>query len=146
MTLASRVARIFTHAWNRYAQPTMTTVPPLSAWTLPAGYSASAAHDAIETTGGATLTDLDALAGYYATSTVYIVPTGRTADLDAMIAAGVAPSGMIDVLIMQADVATVNAAFAVEVMGQWYNVVEVARAPVGHSAGIWARVRLERRS
>ena len=146
MSLSSRVAKIFRHAWHRYGEPTMTTVPPLSAWTLPAGYSASASHDGIETTGGQTITDLDDLAGYYATGTVHIVPTGRTADLDAMVAAGVAPSGMIDVLIMQSDYATVDAAFAVEVLGKWYDVIEVSQAPVGHGTGIWARVRLQRRS
>lgn len=148
MSLASRVVRIFDHAWKRYGQPTMDVVPPTSSWSLPATYSVSASHDGIETASGAILKDLDAFetSGYFAIDTIYIVPTGRTADLDAMVAAGIAPSGMVDVLILQADVATVDAAFAVEIMGQWYNVVEVARAPVGHSAGVWARVRLQRRS
>ena len=148
MSLTTRVNAIFRKAWRRYGRPTMSVVPPLSAWSLPAGYTFDASRDGIVTSGGATLTDLDAFeaSGYFEFGTVYIVPTGQKPDLDAMIAAGIAPSGQVEVWILQSDVDTVNAAFAVEIMGDWFNVIEAGRAPVGHGAGVWARVRLERRS
>lgn len=146
MSLSSRVRRIFAQAWRRYGRPTMSTVPPLADWTLPAGYSFDASRDGILTTAGDVFVDLDDLSGYYAGSTVYIVPVALTADLDAMQAAGIAPSGMIEVWILQDDVDTVNEAFAVSIMGQWYNILEVGRGPIGHGAGIWSKVRLQRRS
>lgn len=146
MSLATQVAVIFRKAWLAYGKPTISVVPPLSSWSLPAGYAYDSSVDAIQTTGGATLNDLDVLSEYYATSTVYIVPSGNTADLDVLVAAGIVPSGSVEVYILQADVATVNQAFAVQVNGQWYTVREAGRGPVGHSAGIWAKVLLERRA
>lgn len=146
MTLSTNVRRIFRRAWQAYGKPVMQAVPPVASWSLPAGYTFDSSLEAIRTSGGATLTDLDALAAYYATRPVYIVPTGRTADLDVLIAAGVVPSGAVEVYVLQSDIATVNAAHAVQINSQWYDVIELAIAPVGHASGIWARVRLKRRS
>jgi hypothetical protein len=145
MTLASRVRAVFRRAWQRYGKPTMTIVPPLADWSLPAGYSFDPSRDGIVTGGGATLTDLDALSEYYAAGVVYIVPLQASDDLRAMRSAGIAPDGQIEVYVLAADIPTVQAAFAVQVGGLWFNVVSPAVEPSG-AADIWARVRLERRS
>lgn len=146
MPLASNVRRIFRQAWKAYGKPMLYAVPPVASWNLPAGYAFDSSLDAIRTADGATLTDLDVLAQYYASEPVYIVPTQRTADLEVLVAAGVVPSGTVEVYVLQPDVATLNAAHAVKLHGQWYDVTEPAQAPVGHAPGIWAKVRLQRRS
>lgn len=146
MSLATQIAAVFQKAWLAYGKPTIAVVPPVADWSLPAGYAYEDSVDAIQTAGGATITDLDALAGYYASDVVYIVPSGRTADLDVLIAAGVVPSGTIEVYVLQADVATIRESFAVQVNGEWYTKSEAGQAPVGHSTGIWAKVRLTRRT
>ena len=145
MSLTTRVGSIFRKAWRRYGKPTMTTVPPLSAWSLPAGSTFDASRDGILTGSGAVLTDLDSLSDYYAGSVIYILPLPASDDLRAMVSAGIAPDGQLDVYVLAADLATVSAAFAVEIGGLWFNVASVAAEPSGRS-DVWARVRLERRS
>lgn len=147
MSLAARVRSIFMRAWRAYGKPTILAVPPLAEWSLPAGYAYSASHDGIQTGGGEVLNDLDAFmsSGYFASETVYIVPAQEVDDLRAMVAAGIAPDGMMELYVLAADLATVRAAFAVQVNGQWYDVAGIGAAPSG-AADVWARVRLRRRS
>lgn len=146
MSLKSQVTAMFMKAWRAYGQPVIAVAPPLGAWSLPAGYAFADEVDGIQTTGGATITDMDALAAYFAMDTVYIVPVKETADLHVLIATGIVPSGSTEVYVLQDDVATVRAAHAVQVNGEWYNVADAGKGPVGHPAGIWAKVRLERRA
>jgi hypothetical protein len=146
MNLKAQITAIFLKAWRAYGQPTMDLVPPLASWSLPAGYAFDDQNDGITTTGGDTFTDLDALSVYFTTDPVYIVPVQETAELRTLIAAGVVPNGTTEVFVLQADVATARAAFAVELSGEWYNVVDSGQGPAGHPTGTWAKVRLERRA
>jgi len=146
MALASQIKSIFRRAWLAYGKPTMTTVRPIAYWALPAGFAYAAEYDAITNSAGMVLTNH---ADYWVTDTVYIVPAKHTADLDMLIAAGVVPSGSVDVYIMAADVARVKASHAAQINGDWYDVIDVGQAPVGYPGGataLWARVRLQRRS
>jgi len=141
--LSTRVKRMFQRAWRAFEKPTLTAIRPIAYWSLPSGWSYDEEVDAIVDSSGTVLPNPE---DYWASDTIYIVPLGETADLLNMMTAGLVPSGTVDVLIMQQDVATVNQAHAVQLNGEWYDVVEVAQTPVGHSQGIWARVRLQRRS
>jgi hypothetical protein len=145
MSLATSIGSIFQRAWTAYGQPRLTAVRPVSYWGLPAGFAYDPTYDAITDTNHTVLPNPET---YWVTDTVYIVPVKRTADLDVLIAAGVVPAGTVDVYILAADMATMGAAHACQINGQWYDVREVALAPVGYpgSQGIWARVRLQRRS
>lgn len=147
MTLASKINRIFNLANRRYGKPYLEAVPPLSSWTLPAGYTADATLDGIRTGSGEVLTDLDAFetSGYFNLSTVYIVPLQSSDDLRSMIAAGIAPAGQLELYVLAADLPTVRAAFAIQVNGQWYDVAGPAAEPSG-ATDVWARVRLQRRA
>jgi len=145
MSLTTRVGSIFRRAWRRYGKPTMTTVPPLADWSLPAGYTFDASRDGILTGSGAVLTDLDALSPYFSAGTVYIVPLAASDDLRSMVAAGIAPAGSLELYVLAADVPTVQAAFAIKLGGLWFNVASPAVEPSG-TGDMWARVRLERRS
>lgn len=141
--LSTRVKRMFQRTWRAFEKPTLTVVRPVSYWSLPSGWSYNEELDAVVDGSGTVLPNPE---DYWASETVYIVPLGETADLLNMMAAGLVPSGTVDVLIMQQDVATVREAHAVQISGDWYDVVEVAETPVGHVSGVWARVRLQRRS
>ena len=146
MSLATNVASIFNRAWKAYGQPILTAVRPYSAWTLPAGFTYDDDYDQITDIAGTVLPNPQS---YWVTDTVYIVPVKRTADLDVLIAAGVVPAGTVDVYVLAADVATMQAAHACQINGDWYDVIDVGQAPVGYPGGstaIWARVRLQRRS
>jgi len=146
MSLATNVASIFNKAWNAYGKPVLTAVRPRSAWSLPAGFAYDDDYDAITDSAGTVLPNPES---YWATDTVYIVPVKRTADLDVLIAAGVVPAGTVDVYVLAADVATMQAAHACQINTDWYDVIDVGQAPVGYpggATGIWARVRLQRRS
>ena len=136
------VPRIFRQAWERYGKPALWAIRPLADWSLPAGFAYDRSVDAITDAAGTVLPNPES---YWAGDYVYIVPIGQTADLRAMVAAGVVPSGMVDVKVLSADLATVRAAHAVQINGDWYDVLEVAQAPVG-VAGVWGTVRLRRRS
>ena len=136
---------IFKKAWRRYGEPVMWVAAPVADWNIPAGFSYDAETDAVTNTiTGAVLENvLDYIVGEY----LDIVPVKRTADLETLIAAGVVPAGSVDVYILAADSETVKAAHSVEIDGDWYDMREVAHAPVGIAPeGVWARVRLERRS
>lgn len=145
MSLVSQVTALFMQAWRAYGKPVISVAPPVASWSLPAGYAFDDQSDGIVTAGGATITDLDGLSAYFAEASVYIVPIRSDDDTRVLIAAGVIPSGALDVKILAADVATVKAAFAVEVDGEWFNVDSVAVEPSGATSG-WAKVRLVRRS
>lgn len=145
ISLATAVPRIFRLAWERYGKPTISVVPPLADWTLPAGYAYDASLDGIVTGGGAVLTSLYAMSGYFATTEVNIVPTHPSGDTRSLMAAGIIPDGQIEVLVLATDLPTMRAAFAVQVGGLWYNLPKVQPEPIG-TTDVWARVRLERRS
>lgn len=123
----------------------MAAVPPIDDWALPAGFAYDESIDAIANSAHTVILNPEDYWG--PVDYLYIVPLGRTADVDAMIAAGVIPTGMVDVYILSADVATVRAAHAVEIDGAWYTVIDAGHAPVGTGTiGNWAMVRLQRRS
>ena len=146
MSLATNVTSIFYRAWLAYGKPVLTAVRPRSAWNLPAGFSYDDNYDAITDAAGTVLPNPQ---DYWATDMVYIVPTKRTADLDVLIATGVVPAGTIDIFVLAADVATMQVAHAGQINTDWYDVMDVGQAPVGYpggATGIWARVRLQRRS
>lgn len=147
MSLSTRVNAIFRRAWRAYGKPTMTAAPPLDEWTLPAGYAYSVSYDGIQTGSGEILNDLDAFmsSGYFAGEAVYIVPVQDTDDLRSMVAAGIAPDGLLELYVLAADLPTVREAFALQVNGQWYDVAGLGAEPSGAS-DVWARVRLQRRS
>lgn len=143
-TLNVMVHRIFRRAWQRYGRPLMYVVHQISEWSLPAGFSYDDETDSIHNAVG---TWLPNEGDYWLGDYVYIVPTRRTADLDVLIAAGVVPEGTVDVYILHSDVEDVRHAHACEISGDWYDVVDVGRAPVGFETnGVWARVRLRRRA
>lgn len=146
MTLAARIKRIFHRAWRRYGQPTMAALSQPADW-LPAGFAWEPSWDAPMNSGGIVLTNAsDYYAGYL--DTIYIIPAQQTADVRAMVAAGLIPTGTVDVYILAADLATVETAFAVRLDGDWYDVIDPGHAPAGLSgdAGLWSRVRLRRRA
>ena len=64
---------------------------------------------------------------------------------DALVAAGVAPDGTVEVFILPADVATVRDTFAIEMGGLWYDVVGLGAEPPSMT-NAWYAVRLQRRS
>lgn len=142
--LSQMIPRIFRLAWHRYGEPSMRVVRPLDEWLLPDGYAYDDATDTVINYYGYILSDEDL---FLTADTVYIVPTQRSADLDVLIAAGVVPTGTVDVYILKDDAETVKAAHAIEIDDDWYDVLEVAHAPVGiGDSALWARVRLKRRS
>lgn len=146
MSLATNVVSIFNRAWLAYGQPVLTAVRPVSAWNLPAGFTYDPTYDALTNGSGTVLPNPQA---YWTTDTVYLVPVKRTADLDVLVAAGVVPAGTVDIYVLAADAATMQAAHACQINTQWYDVSDVGQAPVGYpggATGIWARVRLQRRS
>jgi hypothetical protein len=151
MSLSTRVHRVFTWAWRRYGKPVMYVVRRMAEWTLPAGFSYDDETDSIHDAAGLWLPNPE---DYWVGEYIYIVPSvrgwgtaSRTADLEVLIAAGIVPAGTIDVFILHDEVDLMREAHAVEVSGDWYDVLEVSRAPIGIGVeGIWARVRLTRRS
>ena len=150
MSLSSRVHKIFIRAWRRYGKPVMYVVHRMSEWTLPAGFTYDDETDSIHDASGLWLPNPE---DYWVSEYIYIVPSVRggtgsgTADLEVLIAAGIVPAGTIDVYIMHSDVDTVREAHAVEMSGDWYDVLEVSRAPIGiGTEGVWAKTRLTRRS
>ena len=147
MSLPTQVKAIFRRAWLAYGKPTLLAAPPLTEWTLPAGYGYSASYDGIRTGSGEVLNDLSAFqtSGYFAGETVYIVPLESTDEMRSMAAAGVVPDGTLELYVLAADLATVRAAFAVQVGGLWFDVAAAGVEPSGAS-DVWARVRLTRRA
>jgi hypothetical protein len=142
--LSSMVSGIFSLAWRRYGKPLMAVVPPIAQWTLPAGFSYDPETDQVMSAGGVVL---DNWGDYYAAEYLYIVPIAPSADRMTLAAAGVVPAGSTDVYVLKADADTARNAHSVQIDGEWYDVVEVARAPLGAgSPGTWARVTLQRRS
>lgn len=143
--LSGRIQRIFARAWRAYGRPAMAAVRPIAQWSLPAGFSYDTARDAIADSAGTVLLNWEAY--WEPVDYIYIVPADTTADLRAMAAAGVVPSGLMDVYILAADAATVEASHAIQIQGDWYDVVEVSHGPAGTAdLGSWAQVRLQRRS
>ncbi|GAB4565353.1 MAG: hypothetical protein Kow0047_15860 [Anaerolineae bacterium] len=134
----------FRRAWTRLGGPRMAVVPPVSEWTLPDGYAYDQATDTVRNAAGDVLLDPS---GYYAAEYIDVVPATPGADVQALVAAGVVPEGQMEVMILGDDLAVVQNAHAVEIDGDWYDVVEVAHTPagIGKEQG-WARVRLQRRS
>ncbi len=136
--------RAFWQAWRRLGGPRMAVVPPTAEWALPDGYAYDPATDTVRHADG---TVLDDPSDYFAIDYIYIVPATPGADIRALTAAGVVPEGQMEVLVLGDDLATVQGAHAVELDGDWYDVVEIAHAPAGVGKGQgWARVRLQRRS
>lgn len=144
MSLSSWIPRIFNHAWKRYGKPKVAAVRPIAQWSLPVGFAYDDDMDVASNAAGAVITNPE---DYWAMDYIYIVPVQRSADMQMLIAAGEAPSGTAEFYILEDDAATVRAAFAIEFDGDWYDVQEVAHAPLGlGQSGRWARVRVSRRS
>ncbi|MCD6290045.1 MAG: hypothetical protein J7M34_06025 [Anaerolineae bacterium] len=142
-TLASRVRRIFSQAWKQYGRPVMAAVRPVTQWNLPPGYAYDESVDAVTYgSGGAILPNPE---DYWVVDYIYIVPTRESADVRALVAAGVVPEGATEVLILVDDLETARDAHAVEIDGLWYDVISVDPGPPG-TGGVWARVSLRRRS
>ena len=143
VALSQRVRRVFLQAWRRYGQPVMAVIRPVSQWSLPPGYAYDESVDAvIYGDTGDVLPDPE---DYWASDYIYIVPAREAADVRTLVAAGIVPEGITEVLILADDAETVRRAYAIEIDGQWYDVVSVDHAPAG-TGGAWARVTLRRRS
>lgn len=147
MSLKTRVDKIFIRAWERYGRPKMAAVPPVTEWALPVGFAYDDNIDAIaDATHNVILNPED----YWGPiDYIYIVPVPppNTADMDAMLAAGIIPTGLVREYILAIDIPTVRDAHAVELNGEWYTVIEAAMAPSGYDPrGIWGVVTLQRRS
>lgn len=144
LPLAHMIPKIFRKAWLRYGRPMMWAVRPVADWSLPAGFAYDSETDMIQNGAGLVLTNVE---DYWAGGYIYIVPMGRSGDLDVLVAAGIVPEGTVDVYILRDDAPTVKVAHSIEIDGDWYDVLEVAHAPVGiGDSALWARVRLRRRS
>jgi hypothetical protein len=141
-SLSAKVKKIFNRAWRRYGQPTATVVRPISEWNLPPGYSYNDDYDRIMDTDGYILTgELE----YWVTDTVYIVPNDHSAALRTMIAVGAVPSGSTEFGILTTDLSKIENAHAIQIDGDWHDVVDMAHSPIGTS-GTWALIRVKRRS
>ncbi|HEY65543.1 MAG TPA: hypothetical protein G4O02_13335 [Caldilineae bacterium] len=143
VTLARRVRRVFLQAWRRYGRPVMAVIRPVNQWGLPPGYAYDESLDAV--IYGDTGDVLPNPEDYWASDYIYIVPAREAADMRALVAAGIVPEGITEVFILADDAPTVRAAHAIEIDGQWYDVISVDHAPAG-TGGVWARVQLRRRS
>lgn len=146
MSLKTRVDKIFNRAWKRYGRPQMAVVAPITDWTLPAGFAYDESIDAIANSTHTVILNPE---DYWLIDYIYIVPVPppNTADMDAMLAAGVIPTGLVREYILAIDIPTVREAHAVELNGEWYTVIEAAMAPSGYDPrGIWGVVTLQRRS
>lgn len=147
MSLKTRVDKIFMRAWKRYGRPQMGAVPPVTSWTLPAGFAYDDNIDAIANSAHTVILNPEDYWGPIDYIYIVPVPPSRTADFDAMLAAGVIPTGITREYILAIDVPTVRAAHAVEINGEWYTVMEVGMGPSGYDPrGIWSVVTLQRRS
>jgi len=143
-TLAQMIPRMFWQAWRRYGQPLMTVVRPLGDWNLPAGFAYNAELDVIQDAAGTVLPNPE---DYWATDLVYIVPARQTGETRMLMVAGLVPAGTVDVFVLAADLPAVRAAHAVEIDGDWYDMVNVGMEPVGVGSGaVWGRVTVQRRS
>jgi len=143
-TLPQRVRGVFLRAWRAYGRPALSAVRPRAAWSLPAGWAYYAIHDVVLDAAGNVRRDGE-LAEYWVSDMVYIVPQTPSADQRALVAAGVAPDGTVEVFILPADVATVRDTFAIEMGGLWYDVVGLGAEPP-RMTNAWYAVRLQRRS
>lgn len=121
----------------------MAVIRPVSQWSLPAGYAYDESVDAV--VYGDTGDVLPNPEEYWASDYIYIVPARAAADVRALVAAGIVPEGTTEVFILADDAEMVRQGHAVEIDGQWYDVVSVDHSPAG-MGGIWARVTLRRRS
>ena len=143
-TFPQRVRGVFLRAWRAYGRPVLSAVRPRAAWSLPAGWAYYAIHDVVLDAAGNVRRDGE-LAEYWVSDMVYIVPQTPSADQRALVAAGVAPDGTVEVFILPADVATVRDTFAIEMGGLWYDVVGLGAEPPSMT-NAWYAVRLQRRS
>ena len=152
-TLAQLGPRIFRHANRRYGQPYLRAVRPLTQWALPAGFAYDADVDAIRNGAGTVLPNPEA---YWATDTIYIVPTASVvstvveniADRMRLIAGGLIEQGELMVWVAQDDIAKLQVAHAVELGNRWYDVQNIQEAPSGYPTqdGLWSLVFLRARS
>ncbi len=145
-TLAQMIPRIFRQAWRRYGQPFMTVVRPFSDWDLPVGFAYNDELDVIQNAAGIVLPNPE---DYWVTDMVYIVPARQTGEARALMVAGLVPAGTVDVFVLATDLPAVRAAHAVEIDGDWYDVVNVGMEPVGvggATTAVWGRVTVQRRS
>lgn len=141
--MTTRLGYMALAAWRRtwYAlgQPVLTVIGPVSTWTLPTGYSYSAADDTLLDSSGAVVSTPST---YYASTTVNAVPArnkGRTLEL---VAGGVAEDGGTAYAILATDAAALRAAWGVlDAAGVLYRVREVEDVVPGATA----RVHLEKR-
>ncbi len=142
-TLAQLTRRAFLTAWQRIGQPRAAVAPPVTEWTLPTGFAYDPTVDAVRDAAGNTLLNWG---DYYAAEYLYIVPDLEDADARRLAAAGLTPTGMLEIFVLPQDADLVRRAHAVEIGGYWYDVEEVS-GPAGVAADSgWARVRLRRRS
>lgn len=137
-TLAQRITSIFKRAWTAYGQPTLTAVRPVSQWSLPVGFAYDAHLDRIANAGHVVLPNPE---DYWVTDSVNVVPNVPNRDLRALMAAGIVPSGTVELGIRSEDAATLRNAHAVQYGGEWFNVASVETAGIG-----WTVVRLTRRA
>ena len=149
-TLAQLIPRIFKHAWQRYGQPTLTAVRPMSYWNMPVGFAYDQDVDAIRDSAGDVLTNVF---DYWTSDMIYILPTksapggGDVAELQALLVPGVAQTGEVSVWVLRDDIYKLRVAHAILLGDQWYYLVSQQQAPAGFpdSTGLWARVRLRGR-
>jgi hypothetical protein len=121
----------------------MAVVPPRDEWSLPAGFAYDPLQDAVVDATGAVLTNYG---DYYAAGYLYIVPQKQSADSRLLAIAGLVPSGTMVVAVWGDDLTTVRRAYAVELDGEWYDVVDAGNRPAGIGGGLWSWVTLRRRA
>lgn len=145
-TLRHLAGHIFRHANRRFGQPYIQAVRPVTAWSLPAGFSYDRDVDAVTNVTGTVLPNPES---YWLTDTVYIVPSrfsveNFTAEFMTLTAGGQVAGGAIEMWIAQADIETLRAAHCVLLDKRIYNVESVQEAPSGYpdTSGLWARLRL----
>lgn len=141
-SLSTKVKKIFNRAWRRYGKPVATVVRPISEWNLPAGFAYDPTYDRIVDVDTVPLNNPEA---YWVTDSVYIVPNAYSGDLKLMIAVGAVPAGTTEFGVLSTDLDTIQNAHAVQIDGDWYDVVDTAHSPIG-TDGTWALVRVTRRS
>lgn len=148
--LSDLAPRIIRHALARYGHPRMTVVRPLASWNLPAGFNYDRTLDVIRNGAGTVLPNPEA---YWTTDVVYFVPTRASklndaAQLEALIAAGIASVGTVDVWIAGTDIPTILASHSIKIGQRWYTLRNLQQAPAASpdAVGLWARATLQGRS
>lgn len=147
MSLPQFIPRIFRQAHRRYGRPTMTVVRPVTAWSLPAGFTYDADLDVVSNSGGTVLRNVS---DYWVSDLVYIVPVRHSMEDNASVfqkimAGGLVETGVMDIWVLgETDIQRVLDCYRVRVGTRWFDVSSVQIAPSGYpdQPGLWARVTL----